>query len=217
MSDAPHKFAYHIGDYLRDTDHLSLLEHGVYNQLMLWYYSTAQPIPAERDRIYRRIRARTQTERKATERVLAEFFTLEDGKFFQKRIEFEISQWKSATASARESARQRWEKSNKNNGSTHATAQPPQSEPICERNASLLPLAFSLNNPPLPPPSGGARGKPRDKQNPLNGHGAWWTSEAATQAVARQLGMTARGGESWEDFRGRIRARLAAEKANAPE
>jgi uncharacterized protein YdaU (DUF1376 family) len=44
----------------------------------------------------------------------------------------------------------------------------------------------------------------------------WWASEQATEARARELGMRAKGGESWHDFRERIRARLgeqAREKA----
>jgi len=36
----------------------------------------------------------------------------------------------------------------------------------------------------------------------------WWSSESATNEQAQRLGMTSRGGESWQDFRGRIRERL---------
>ncbi len=40
---------------------------------------------------------------------------------------------------------------------------------------------------------------------------AWATDERATEAKARELGLwPARGGESWDDLRGRIRAKLAA-------
>lgn len=37
----------------------------------------------------------------------------------------------------------------------------------------------------------------------------WWDSEDATQRKASELGMMARAGESWQDFRGRIRAKIA--------
>jgi len=52
--------------------------------------------------------------------------------------------------------------------------------------------------------------KPRREQSP-----AWWSSERATEAQARALGLTARGGESWEEFRGRIRTALARTGADA--
>lgn len=40
--------------------------------------------------------------------------------------------------------------------------------------------------------------------------GTWWASEEATNAKARELGLTARAGESWQQFRGRIQAALDA-------
>jgi len=46
-------------------------------------------------------------------------------------------------------------------------------------------------------------------EHPKGNGAAWWSSEKATEAKARELGMwPARAGESWNDFRGRIRARL---------
>lgn len=36
----------------------------------------------------------------------------------------------------------------------------------------------------------------------------WWTSEAGTTAKGAELGLRPRNGESWNDFRGRIRERL---------
>ena len=34
----------HIGDYLKDTAHLSLLEHGIYGRLLDIYYTREEPI-----------------------------------------------------------------------------------------------------------------------------------------------------------------------------
>ena len=42
-----------------------------------------------------------------------------------------------------------------------------------------------------------------------NGH-AWWTTEKGTYTQAHELGITERGGESWNDFRGRIWACIRA-------
>lgn len=38
-------FPFYIGDYLKDTQHLNVVEHGMYLKLILFYYSTGKPIP----------------------------------------------------------------------------------------------------------------------------------------------------------------------------
>jgi uncharacterized protein YdaU (DUF1376 family) len=64
-----------------------------------------------------------------------------------------------------------------------------------------------------------AAGRHADGQRPSPpNEPQWWASEQTTEAKARELGMRARGGEEWRDFRERIRARLAedARTAKAP-
>jgi uncharacterized protein YdaU (DUF1376 family) len=78
----------HLGDYARDTAHLSMLEHGAYTLLMDRYYATEQGIPA--DQAHRVARARSRDEKAATDSVLSEFFTLVDGVWIQGRIEAEL-------------------------------------------------------------------------------------------------------------------------------
>lgn len=38
-------FPFYIGDYIKDTQELSPIEHGMYLKLMLWYYTKGKPIP----------------------------------------------------------------------------------------------------------------------------------------------------------------------------
>lgn len=83
----------HFGDYVRDTTHLSLLEHGVYFQMMRLYYTNEKPLPAEAEKVARFIGARMEDERKAVDNILAEFFTLEDDGWHQKRIDEEIARY----------------------------------------------------------------------------------------------------------------------------
>lgn len=78
----------HIGDYLRDAGHLSLLEHGVYTRLLDVYYTREGPIPAEQ--AARLVGARTREEREAVDRVLAEFFEQVGNEWVQRRCEREI-------------------------------------------------------------------------------------------------------------------------------
>lgn len=78
----------HLGDYAKQTAHLSMLEHGAYNLLLDRYYTTEQPIPE--DQVYRVARARTAAERKAVDAVLNEFFEFCDGSWTKNRCEEEI-------------------------------------------------------------------------------------------------------------------------------
>lgn len=102
----------HLGDYARDTGHLSLLEHGVYTVLLDRYYATEQGIP-QAD-AYRVARASSRQERQAVDRVLAEFFVLEDGVYRMGRVEREIARYREKSGKASASAKARWAKSKGN-------------------------------------------------------------------------------------------------------
>ena len=68
-------YQHHIGDYRRDTAHLTLLEHGVYRQLLDMYYLSETAIPEDTESVMRRLCARTEEERAAVKSVLNEFFS----------------------------------------------------------------------------------------------------------------------------------------------
>ena len=78
----------HLGDYAKDTAHLTMIEHGAYSLLLDRYYGTEQGIPA--DQAHRVARARTREEKQAVDAVLGEFFTLVDGVWINQRAEEEI-------------------------------------------------------------------------------------------------------------------------------
>lgn len=83
----------HIGDYLKDTAHLSLLEHGVYSRLLDVYYTRECPISdAEAARL---IGARSRDEKAALRAVLAEFFYMKEGSldWSHKRCDAEIARY----------------------------------------------------------------------------------------------------------------------------
>ena len=96
----------HIGDYLKDTSHLSLLEHGIYTRLLDVYYTREGAIPARE--VARLISARSDEERQALETVLAEFFRLDGESYVQARCAREIERFKERREKAANSARSRW-------------------------------------------------------------------------------------------------------------
>jgi len=78
----------HLGDYAKDTAHLSMIEHGAYTLLLDRYYGTEEPIPAEQT--YRVARAHTKEERAAVDTVLREFFILQETHWVHGRCQEEI-------------------------------------------------------------------------------------------------------------------------------
>lgn len=81
----------HLGDYARDTGHLTMLEHGAYTLLLDRYYASEDGIPAEQ--VHRLARARTDDEKAAVDAVLGEFFHLDGGIWIHHRAEREIAKF----------------------------------------------------------------------------------------------------------------------------
>lgn len=93
----------HLGDYAKDTAHLSMLEHGAYTLLLDRYYSTEAGIPE--DQAHRVARARTRDEKQAVDVVLNEFFVLTDGVWISGRAEEEIEKAHQRISAARENGK----------------------------------------------------------------------------------------------------------------
>lgn len=67
-------YKHFFGDYQAKTVHLSLVEHGVYRQMLDCFYSTSRPLPVKTSDICRLIRASERTEKKAVESVVGQFW-----------------------------------------------------------------------------------------------------------------------------------------------
>lgn len=106
--DGVNYYERHIGDYLKDTAHLSLLEHGVYTRLLDVYYTKESGV--EESEVARLVGAKSKDERAALAVVLREFFTLADGKWTQGRCDREIARFRDKQRKAAASAQARWGK-----------------------------------------------------------------------------------------------------------
>lgn len=93
----------HLGDYAKDTAHLSMLEHGAYGLLLDRYYATECGIPE--DQAHRLARARTKEEKQAVDSVLGEFFTLVNGVWINNRASDEITKAQSKIKAAQENGK----------------------------------------------------------------------------------------------------------------
>lgn len=83
----------HIGDYIRDTVSLTMLEDGAYNRLLDQYYQSERPLPADKKEIYRLARANSAAERKAVDYVLQRYFEVTAEGYRQKRCDEVIEQF----------------------------------------------------------------------------------------------------------------------------
>ena len=102
----------HIGDYLKDTAHLSLLEHGIYGRLLDIYYTREEAIPESQ--LMRLVGARTDEERSAVRDVVTEFFVTDGVLWLHKRCESEISRYREKQRKAKASADARWSHTERN-------------------------------------------------------------------------------------------------------
>jgi uncharacterized protein YdaU (DUF1376 family) len=104
----------HIGDYLKDTSHLSLLEHGVYSRLLDVYYTRESGFD-EREAV-RLIGARSPAERSAVVAILKEFFWMDEGDMHwsHKRCDAEIATYHDKQRKASASANARWAHTERN-------------------------------------------------------------------------------------------------------
>ena len=120
MEKAMHYYQFNIGDYRRDTFHLTLLEHGAYRQLMDSYYLNQKPLPADPAVVMRTHNARTKEEKAAVLAVLENFFVLTDEGWFHKRCDQNIAAFLEKSDKARLSAESRWSKRNANAYESHS-------------------------------------------------------------------------------------------------
>lgn len=103
-------YPFHLGDYVKDTLHLSLLEDAIYRRLLDCYYAHERPLPKDKEVCCRIVRARKKGEKKVVEQILSEFFFLSDDGYRQKRCDAELAKYKDRSNKARQSVLARWSK-----------------------------------------------------------------------------------------------------------
>lgn len=86
-------YEHHIGDYIKNTAHLSMLEDGCYRRMIDAYYTREAPLPEDKKACYRLVRASSREEKVAVDVILAEFFVLESDGWHQKRCDSEIAKY----------------------------------------------------------------------------------------------------------------------------
>ena len=88
-----HYYQFNIADYRKDTVHLTRIEHGIYRDLIDWYYLEETPIPTKTQSVMRRLRLGCEMEATALKNVLQDFFSQESDGFHHKRIDLDIAEY----------------------------------------------------------------------------------------------------------------------------
>ena len=256
-------YPFHIGDYARDTAHLSIIEDGAYRRLIDLYYSTEKPLATDRAKLYRLVRAQSKQERAAVDTVLDEFFIATPDGWTHTRCDTEIAKVKEKSDKARKSIESRWKNERNTNVDTNVLRTknecntPNSQEPITNnqekqqgpvdnlsRDVAVAVLLRRLdvdatamhpavqawaNNPKVTDTvltEAVAKAR-RTKESgaippnylapivdevlnpkPVKQADSWWASQPGIDRKGRELGMMARGGEGYPEYKDRIFAKL---------
>ena len=84
-------YKHFIGDFQRDTGHLSLTERGAYRALLDSYYATERPLPSDMTQLCRMVGAVSKADREAVKRVLGEFWNQSEQGWTNYRADKEIA------------------------------------------------------------------------------------------------------------------------------
>ena len=143
-----HYYNFNIGDFIKDSAHLTLEEDAIYRRLIDLYYTTEKAIQLDIKLVARSIRARDKED--AIALILEEFFVKTEKGFKQKRIDAELKKYKEKSIKASNSAKARWSKGsgecerNANASTTHSEGNANQ-EPITNNQEPITILKNSDN------------------------------------------------------------------------
>lgn len=139
-------FKLYIGDYQRDTAHLSVTEHGAFLLMLQHYYATEKPLPVGKA-LHRMLRAQDKSEREAIDAVAAQFWRQTESGLVNDRADVEITKASAqavtnrAIAIAREDKRKRARKSNEQTTNRATIGQPNHNQTPDTRHDSAHPTS----------------------------------------------------------------------------
>ena len=137
-----HYYKRNLGDYAKKAGRLSMLQHGAYTLLIDACYDREQ-FPTREEAIDWTWASST-AEVEAVEFVLAKFFTLEDGRYVQKRIQEEIAAYHETSETNKRIAAEREAKRRESSTKRARTVNepPPNQEPITNNQFKEVPTVL---------------------------------------------------------------------------
>lgn len=174
----------YVGDYLKKTARISLVDHGAYSVMLDHYYAEERPLPLDVREIYTMCRAIRPEEQQSVDKVLERYFVKGKDGFRNKRADEEIAAAQKARENGSKGGRPKT-----GNGTDHETGNETEdqtgdvTEPQGGKGGgSGHPPTTNLHPPAVTPPtakekasSGGAPDKARQRRE---------AREAGTRAIA---------------------------------
>jgi uncharacterized protein YdaU (DUF1376 family) len=140
-----HYYRHHIGDFLKDTGHLSNDQMGVYLRMLWRYYLDEKPLKDDSESIAFAMRS----DGKTVGLILHHFFVLQDDGWSHKRCDKEIADYHAKKEKAANSANARWKDANAMRTHTERNADAPVLD------ANHKPITNNHKNTNICPPDGG--------------------------------------------------------------
>jgi uncharacterized protein YdaU (DUF1376 family) len=195
-----HYYEHNIGDYRKDTSHLSLLEHGIYRQLIDSYYLSENPLTKDLEKLMRTHSIRSAEEMLSFSNVLSDFFELTEEGYIHKRCDQTIAEYHGKSQKARDSANARWAKRKKGSNANASNTQ-------SEGNANHKPL--TNNHKPIDTPEGVSESVFKDYLEVRKTKKAKWTEtalkgltkEAQNAGISLQEAMELCCARGWVGFK----------------
>ena len=100
-----HYYQHNIGDFDKDTRHLSRVERSIYRDLIEYYYTIEKPLPLDLQVICRKIIAKSNEESTSVEQVLNEFFNETPIGWYHVRCEEELERFRCSTSQKSEAGK----------------------------------------------------------------------------------------------------------------
>ena len=148
-------FKLYVGDYQRDTAHLSVTEHGAYLLMLQHYYATERPLPTGKA-LHRMLRAQDKVEREAIDSVVEQYWVEEAEGLINARARQEIAKSDHQRSVNREvgkrGGRPKRTETESVSKSVHESVH--ESEPNDNPNQTPDTRHQRSNTPPLTPPGG---------------------------------------------------------------
>ena len=115
-------YKHHLGDYIKKTRHLSLIEHGAYRQLLDMQYLTEKPLPTDIELIFRSTGVKTALEEAVIRRMIKQFFHKTRWGYINERAMEEIRHADSVRKERTAAAAKRWGGNGPANANAYANA-----------------------------------------------------------------------------------------------
>ena len=131
-------FKFDMAAWKRDTAHLSDYDRGIYLNLLIYYYQTERPLPADRRHIARHVLGMWRASSRHLDVILDRFFSCTERGFVNNRAEQEIAEYHARSKRSANAARSRWDAPGNASGNAASNAQ---------RNAKQTNIQTNIQEP----------------------------------------------------------------------